>query len=119
MRYDPATNRVVGNTIRSLRDDAHEHLQADSRLYSSAHGMLGCVAAYQVALGDLRRPGTDLMPSRKETFVGYIEGTDMILHLKGRPAAVRFLERLDAFLEDLQRQVQAHLPLRRAPSGMR
>ena len=107
MRFDPISNRVVGNTLASLSSRAHPNLPADSSDHSSWHRMAGYLAANRVALADMHRIGNELLRSRKATFVAYLEQSDAILHIEGRPGAVRFLNELDGFLQALQEEVRA------------
>ncbi len=105
MRFDPSQNRVVGNTLFSLSSKAHPNLPADSSNHSSWHRMVGYVAAYHVALTDMRRIGDEVLGSHKATFVAYLEQSDAVLHVEGRKGAIKFLLQLEQFLADLQIQV--------------
>ena len=107
MRFDAAQNKVVGNTLGSLSSQAHPSVGEDSRSYSSLHRIIGYMAPYHVSLREMREIGREVLASNKETFVAYLETSDAVLHVEGRPAAVKFLLRLDAFLQDLQAEVRA------------
>ena len=107
MRFDPISNRVVGNNLRSLSSQAHGNLPADSDPHTSWHRMIGYVAPYHVALRDLDQIGDELLESHKATFVGYLDQSDALLHVEGRQGAIRFLLKLDRFLADLQATVRA------------
>lgn len=107
MRFDPVRNRVVGNTLGSLSSRLHPNLDADSPAHSSAHRMIGYMAAYRVSLKDMREMGREVLRSPNATYVAYLEETDAVLHVEGRPGAERFLLKLDAFLLDLQEKVRA------------
>jgi hypothetical protein len=107
MRFDAAQNKVVGNTLGSLSSQAHPSVGEDSRSYSSLHRIVGYMAPYHVSLREMREIGREVLGSNKETFVAYLETSDAVLHVEGRRAAVRFLLRLDAFLQDLQAEVRA------------
>lgn len=107
MRFDPVRNKVVGNTVGSLADKVHTNIYADSRDYSSMHRMVGYMAAYHFALHDLHDIGEDFLASHKQTFVAYLEQSDPLVHVEGRPGAERLLRQLDVFLGDLQAQVRA------------
>jgi hypothetical protein len=107
MRFDAGQNKVVGNTIGSLSSKAHPHLATDSKNYSSLHRMIGYMAAYHMALSSMRRIGKDVLRSKKQTYVAYLEESDALLHIQGRPGAEKFLLQLDAFLIDLQSQARA------------
>jgi hypothetical protein len=107
MRFNQEENRVVGNTLGSLSGRAHPHLLADSATHSSLHRMVGYMASFRIALLDLREIGHDVLTSNKQSYVAYLEESDSLLHVAGRPGAERFLIRLDAFLQDLQAKVQA------------
>lgn len=106
MHFDPAKNRSVGNTLFALSSRAHPNLPADSSDHSSWHRIVGYLAPYHVALGDMRRIGREILKSRKATFVAYLEQTDSIVHVEGRAGAIRFLRRLDHFLADLQSEIR-------------
>lgn len=112
--FDPASNRLVGNTISSLSERSHPKIIADSRQHTTAHRVMGYVSANRVAVRELRQISEDLMRSPKETFVAYVGTSDAVLHLEGRAGAERFLDELDGFLADLQARVQARTgrPLR-------
>lgn len=105
MRFDAEQNKVVGNTIGSLSSQAHPNLGEDSRSYSSVHRMIGYLAPYHVALREMREIGREVLRSRKDTFVAYLETTDAVLHVEGPRVAEKFLVRLDAFLRDLRAEV--------------
>lgn len=107
MRFDTLQNKVVGNTLGSLSSRAHPNLQADSSSHASWHRMIGYMAAYHLALHDLNEIGRDVLRSRKQTFIAYLEDTDALLHVEGRPGAEKFLLHLDVFLQDLQAKVRA------------
>ena len=107
MRFDPISNRVVGNNLRSLSSQAHGNLPADSDPHSSWHRMIGYVAPYHVALQDLDQIGDELLESHKASFVGYLDQSDALLHVEGREGAIRFLLKLDRFLAGLQAAVRA------------
>lgn len=107
MRFDSVRNRVVGNTLGSLSSRLHPNLAADSPARSSAHRMVGYMAAYRVSLRDMRAMGREVLLSPNATYVAYLEETDAVLHVQGRRGAERFLVKLDAFLLDLQAQVRA------------
>ncbi len=107
MRFDPLKNKVVGNTLASLSDRAHPNLPADSSGHTSLHRMIGYVAAYSVAVRDMRAIGREVLRSPKATFVAYLEQSDAVLHVSGRPGAEKFLLALDGYLQDLQAQVRA------------
>jgi hypothetical protein len=107
MRFDPEKNRVVGNTLGSLAPKTHLNLGADSLGHSSVHRMIGYVATLHVAVRDMHAIGDQILQSHKSTYVAYLEGTDALLHVEGRPGAERFLHELDGFLRDLQAQVRA------------
>jgi hypothetical protein len=107
MHFDPVRNKTVGNTVGSLADRVHTNIHADSRDYSSLHRMIGYMAAYHYALHDLRDIGQEVLDSHKQTFVAYLEQSDPLVHVEGRPGAERFLRKLDSFLQDLQAQVRA------------
>ncbi|MGB5132656.1 MAG: alkaline phosphatase family protein [Steroidobacteraceae bacterium] len=106
MRFDAARNKVVGNTIGSLSGRVHPAFEADSRTYSSPHRMIGYLASYHVALREMREIGRQVLNSRKQTFVAYLEASDAVLHIEGRRGAERFLLQLDAYLKDLQIRVR-------------
>jgi hypothetical protein len=106
MRFDPAQNKVVGNTIGSLSSQAHPSLGEDSRSYSSLHRIIGYLAPYHVSLSEMREIGREVLSSDKQTFVAYLETSDAVLHVKGRRAAEKFLIQLDEFLQDLQARVR-------------
>ena len=106
MRFDAAQNKVVGNTMGSLSSQAHPSVGEDSRSYSSLHRIIGYMAPYHVALREMREIGREVLSSDKETFVAYLETSDALLHVEGRPAAEKFLIQLDAFLQDLQAKVR-------------
>ncbi|HMB43221.1 MAG TPA: hypothetical protein VKM00_04985, partial [Luteimonas sp.] len=59
------------------------------------------------ALRDLHDIGHEVLASHKQTFVAYLEQSDPLVHIEGRPGAERFLQQLDTFLQDLQMQVHA------------
>lgn len=105
--FDPARNKLVGNTISSLSERSHPKIAADSRQHTTVHRVLGYVSSNRVALSELRQIGKDLLHSRKETFVAYVGTSDAVLHLEGRAGAERFLRELDAVLRDLQANVTA------------
>jgi len=107
MRFDPAQNKVVGNTIGSLGSRAHARDWVDSRNYSSLHRMVGYMAAYRVALNDLRQIGRDVLESDQQTYVAMLGQSDPVLHIDGRAGAERLLVEIDGFLQELQAQVQA------------
>jgi hypothetical protein len=107
MHFDPVRNKTVGNTVGSLADRVHTNIYADSRDYSSMHRMIGYMAAYHYALRDLRDIGNEVLSSHKQTFVAYLEQSDPLVHIEGRPGAERFLRQLDGFLQNLQAQVRA------------
>lgn len=107
MRFDPAQNKVVGNTIGSLGSRAHARDWVDSKNYSSLHRMVGYMAAYRVALNDLRQIGDDVLQSDRQTYVGMLGQSDPVLHVDGRAGAERLLLQIDAFLQDLQARVKA------------
>ncbi len=107
MRFDPAQNKVVGNTIGSLSSRAHARTWVDSRNYSSLHRMVGYMAAYSVALRDLRQIGQDFLSSDRETYVAMLGQSDSVLHVAGRAGAEKLLLQVEIFLQDLQAQVQA------------
>lgn len=107
VRFDAGRNKVVGSAIGSLSSRAHPGLGEDSRSYSSLHRMIGYVAPYHVALREMREIGREVLGSRKQTFVAYLETSDAVLHVEGRRAAAKFLIQLDAFLRDLQADVRA------------
>lgn len=107
MRFDSVRNKVVGNTIRSLSGRVHPNIEADSKAHSSLHRIVGYMAAYHVALHDLRDIGQQVLHSRKQTYVAYLEESDAVLHVEGRPGAEKLLLQLDAFLQDLQARVRA------------
>ena len=107
MHFDPVKNKTVGNTVGSLADRVHTNIYADSRDYSSMHRMIGYMAAYHYALHDLQDIGDEVLASHKQTFVAYLEQSDPLVHVEGRPGAERFLRYLDGFLTDLQAQVRA------------
>jgi hypothetical protein len=107
MRYDADTNQVVGNTIGTLSPRNHQNLPADNSSHSLMHRMVGYVAPYPVALRDLERIRRELLASRKAGFVAYLAQSDVILHVDGREAGLRFLRDLDAFLASLQADVRA------------
>jgi len=106
MRFDAERNKVVGNTIGSLSSQAHPSIGEDSRSYSSWHRIIGYMAPYHVALGEMREIGREVLSSRKQTFVAYLETSDAVLHVEGRRAAEKFLIQLDVFLQDLQARVR-------------
>jgi hypothetical protein len=106
MRFDPQRNRVVGNTLASLSSRQHPSLIADSENHSSVHRMVGYMAAYNMAVHDLRQIARDLLLSDKQTYVAYLEQSDAVLHVEGRPGAERFLLQVDAVLQDLQKRVR-------------
>ncbi|MBM2854259.1 MAG: hypothetical protein HW417_1187 [Steroidobacteraceae bacterium] len=106
MRFDPAQNKVVGNTMGSLSSQAHPSLGEDSRSYSSLHRIIGYLAPYHVSLSEMREIGREVLSSDKQTFVAYLETSDAVLHVKGRRAAEKFLIQLDEFLQDLQARVR-------------
>ncbi len=106
MRFDAAQNKVVGNTLGSLSSQAHPDIGEDSRDYSSLHRIIGYLAPYHVALSEMREIGREVLGSRKETFVAYLETSDAVLHVEGRPGAEKFLLRLDEYLRDLQARVR-------------
>lgn len=107
MRFDPARNKVIGNTIGSLSSRVHPNFTSDSRGYSSPHRMIGYMAAYHVALREMREIGRQVLDSRKQTFTAYLEASDALLHVEGRRGAEKFLRKLDAFLLELQDRVRA------------
>ncbi len=107
MRFDATKNKVVGNTLGSLSSQAHPDIGEDSRNYSSLHRIIGYLAPYHVALREMREIGREVIGSRKQTFVAYLETSDAVLHVEGRPAAEKFLVELDEFLHDLQARVRA------------
>lgn len=107
MHFDPAQNKTVGNNVGSLADRVHTNIYADSRDYSSVHRMVGYMAAYRYALRDLRDIGDSVLASHKQTFVAYLEQSDPLVHIEGRPGAERLLSQLDVFLQDLQAKVRA------------
>jgi hypothetical protein len=107
MHFDPVQNKTVGNNVGSLADRVHTNIYADSRDYSSMHRMVGYMAAYHYALSDLRDIGNEVLASHKQTFVAYLEQSDPLVHIEGRPGAERFLRQLDGFLRDLQAQARA------------
>ncbi len=107
MRFDPLKNKVVGNTLASLSDRAHPNLPADSSGHTSLHRMIGYVAAYSIAVHDMHAIGREVLRSPKATFVAYLEQSDAVLHVSGRPGAEKFLLALDAYLQRLQAQVRA------------
>lgn len=107
MRFDPVSNKVVGNTLNSLSGSADPNISADSRSYTSVHRMLGYMAAYHIALREMREIGREVLHSHKQTFVAYIEESDAILHVEGRAGAEKFLLQLDLYLQQLQAQVRA------------
>jgi hypothetical protein len=107
MRFDPAQNKVVGNTIGSLGSRAHSRAWVDSPNHSSLHRMVGYMAAYSVALRDLRQIGQDFLLSDRQTYVGMLGQSDSVLHIDGRAGAEKLLLEVDAFLQDLQAQVRA------------
>jgi hypothetical protein len=107
MRFDPQSNRVVGNTLGSLSSRAHSNLPSDSSEYSSWHRMFGYMASSHVAVRELKQIRSDLLASRKATFLAYVETSDAVLHVEGRAGAIRFLRQLDRFLVELQQDVRA------------
>ena len=107
MRFDPAQNKVVGNTIGSLGSRAHARDWVDSKNYSSLHRMVGYMAAYRVALSDLQQIGEEVLQSDRQTYVGMLGQSDPVLHVEGRAGAERLLLQIDAFLQDLQARVKA------------
>jgi len=107
MRFDAAQNKVVGNTLGSLSSQAHPSVGEDSRSYSSLHRIIGYLAPYHVSLREMREIGREVLGSRKQTFVAYLESSDAVLHVEGRPAATKFLIELDDFLRELQAEVRA------------
>jgi peptidoglycan hydrolase-like protein with peptidoglycan-binding domain len=106
MRFDAERNRVVGNTLGSLSSQAHPDIGEDSRNYSSMHRIIGYLVPYHIALREMREIGREFLASRNETFVAFLETSDAILHVEGRPAAEKFLLQLDKFLRDLQARVR-------------
>jgi hypothetical protein len=106
MRFDPAQNKVVGTVMGSLSSQARPNVGEDSRSYSSLHRIIGYLAPYHVSLREMREIGREVLSSRKETFVAYLETSDAVLHVEGRRAAEKFLIQLDAFLQDLQTRVR-------------
>lgn len=107
MRFDVAQNKVVGNTLGALSSGARPNLGEDSRSYSSLHRMIGYMAPYHVALREMRGIGREVLSSRKQMFVAYLETSDAVLHVEGPRAAERFLVKLDSFLQDLRDEVRA------------
>ena len=106
MRFDAGRNKVVGNTLGSLSSQAHPDIGEDSRNYSSLHRIIGYLAPYHIALREMREIGREFLGSRTETFVAFLEASDAVLHVEGRPAAEKFLLQLDEFLRDLQARVR-------------
>jgi len=106
MRFDAARNKVVGNTLGTLSSRAHPNLGEDSRSYSSLHRMIGYLVPYHIALREMREIGREVLSSRKQTFVAYLETSDAVLHVEGRRAGGKFLVKLDAFLRDLRAEVR-------------
>src|SRR3990167_1221005 len=102
VRYDPASNRVVGTTIASLNGRAHPKIAADSSGDSIPHRVLGYVASYSTAIRDLRQIERELMASRKHDFVAYLGTSGSLVHLQGREGTRRFLLWLDDYLAQLQ-----------------
>lgn len=102
VRYDPASNRVVGTTIASLNGRAHPKIAADSSGDSIPHRVLGYVASYSTAVRDLRQIERELLASSKHDFVAYLGTSDPLVHLQGRDGTRRFLLWLDDYLIDLQ-----------------
>ena len=107
MRFDAATNQVVGNTLMSLSGKAHSNLPADSADHSSVHRMIGYLASYHMSLHDLRQIRRQLLASDKTTFLAYLEGSDAVLHVEGERGATRLLVQLDRYLAQLQAEVRA------------
>ncbi len=107
MRFDAATNQVVGNTLMSLSGKAHSNLPADSAHHSSVHRMIGYLASYHMSLHDLRQIRKQVLASDKQTFLAYLEGSDAVLHVEGERGATRLLVQLDRYLTQLQADVRA------------
>ena len=84
MRFDPAQNKVVGNTIGSLGSRAHSRDWVDSANHSSLHRMVGYMAAYSMALRDLHQIGQDFLLSDRQTYVAMLGQSDSVLHIDGR-----------------------------------
>lgn len=105
-RYDPARNRVVGNTLGELSEREHPKLRSDSPMPSMLHRAVGYVAAYRVAVHDLEQIGEQVLRSDKATYVGYIGTSDAVLHVQGRRGAEKFLLELDDFLARLRARVR-------------
>jgi hypothetical protein len=107
VRFDPERNKVVGSAIGALSSRAHPSIGEDSRSYSILHRMIGYMAPYHVSLREMREIGREILGSRKQTFVAYVETSDALLHVEGKRAAEKFLIELDTFLRDLQAKVRA------------
>lgn len=107
MRFDAEQNKVVGNTLGALSGRVRPSMAADTKGHSSVYRMIGYVAAYHVTLREMRRIGREMLGSRNQTFVAYLEESDALLHVGGRHGARKFLIRLDAYLQDLQDRVRA------------
>lgn len=105
--YDPGRNKVVGNTIGSLSERAHPKIASDSVSHSVPHRIMGYVTPQRIAISELRDIGRDLLGSRKSTFVAYLGTSDAVLHLQGRAGAEKFLLRVEAYLQELQKSVRA------------
>ena len=106
MRFDRETGRVVGNTMGALGGAEHAHLPADSRVHGTWHRMMGYMVSARMAMHDLNLIEEDMLASDKATFVGYLEDTDMLMHVHGHDEGLVFLERLDVSLNDLCAEVR-------------
>ena len=107
MRYDPDSNKVVGNTLYTLSGRAHQNLPADNAPHTLTHRLVGYMAPYTMAHRDLDRIRTELLASHKSGYVAYLAQTDVILHVDGEDTGERFLGDLERWLADLQVEVRA------------
>jgi hypothetical protein len=107
MRYDPASNKVVGNTLYTLSGRAHQNLPADNAPHTLTHRLVGYMAPYAMAQRDLGRIRAELLASHKTGYVAYLAQTDVILHVDGAEVGERFLSDLDRWLVELQAEVRS------------
>ncbi len=107
MRYDPVSNKVVGNTLYTLSGRAHQNLPADNAPPTLTHRLVGYMAPYAMAQSDLARIREELLASHKFGYVAYLAQTDVILHVDGEETGEQFLRDLEQWLADLQAEVRA------------
>jgi hypothetical protein len=104
--FDPEQNKVVGNNVGALSERAHPKIASDASSHSVPHRIYGYIAPMRVARSELHQIGSELLLSKKDTFVAYLGTSDAVLHLYGRDGAREFLLEVDAYLQQLQQKVR-------------